>query len=114
MEKEYKHTVSKLDKYITERMIMFRKDNSISVSKLADILNVSDSFIRNIESYNNHYNLYHLFLIISYFSDKISLTSFFPSKESFQKVHGFENCSDFEELKQKMIEELREKKEREK
>lgn len=112
MKKIYKHKVTKLDKYIIQKMIMFRKDNNISVTCLAEILNVSDSFIKNVEAYNNRYNLYHLFLISSHFSEKISLSNFFPSQETFNQVHGFEKYSSFEELKSEIIIELREKKEK--
>lgn len=106
MKKNFHHNVTKLDKYITQKVIMLRRDKNINVSKIAEILNVTDSFIKNIESYNNKYNLYHLFLIIEYFKGEISLSDFFPKEDNYKKVKGFETYSEFSKLIEDLKEEL--------
>lgn len=85
-----------LDRYITERVIQLRKEKKVKISKLAEILNTEESFIRKIEAYANKYNIHHLFLLASYF--KVSISEFFPSKDNFKEIKYSEEYKSFEEI----------------
>lgn len=85
-----------LDRYITERVIQLRKEKNIKVSKLAEVLDTEESFIRKIEAYANKYNIHHLFLLASYF--KVSINEFFPNENNFKITKYSKDYKSFEEI----------------
>lgn len=107
---ECNRNISLLDKYITQKMIMLRKQKNIFVGKLADILKIDNSFIYKVESYHNKYNLYHLFLINLEVNQNTDISYFFPEEKSYKKVNGFQNYSNFLEFLNEIKENILSKK----
>ena len=71
---------SAIELYIVQKVKEQRKKRKMSQRYLADCLNVSQSFIRNIENENDDtaYNIYHLNEIAKIFD--CSIRDFFPEK----------------------------------
>ncbi len=55
--------ISDLDKKISENITKIKNQLGLTTSDLATALDVDDSFIRNIESFNKKYNVKHLFIL---------------------------------------------------
>lgn len=71
---------SAIEWYIVQKVKELRKNRKMSQRYLADCLNVSQSFIRNIENKNDDtaYNIDHLNEIAKIFN--CSIRDFFPEK----------------------------------
>ena len=68
-----------IEQYVIDAISNLRTEKKLSQKELGDILNVSASFIGNVESLINpaKYNLKHIALLSSYF--KLSPRSFIPA-----------------------------------
>lgn len=72
--------MTQIEQYIIERVKKMREDRNMSQAELADLMNVSHSFVGQIESssYRTKYNLNHLNTLASIF--KCPFDDFFPDK----------------------------------
>ncbi len=86
-----KSKISLLDKYIINRINKLRKHYGITAEEIATSIFSTVGFIRQVESYNKHYNhthLFYIFLLIKEKEQKFELQNFFPN-ENYHDLEGF-------------------------
>ena len=68
-----------IEQYVIDKVLNLRLQKKLSQKELGDILNVSSSFIGNVESLNNpaKYNLKHIAMLSTYF--KLTPKFFIPT-----------------------------------
>ena len=72
--------MTQIEQYIIERVKKMREERDMSQAELADLMNVSHSFVGQIESsnYRTKYNLNHINTLASIF--ECPFADFFPDK----------------------------------
>ena len=60
-------TINELDLRITKKVKKLRKKYSLTTVELSSHLNVSNAFVRNVESGYKKYNIKHLYLLYCFF-----------------------------------------------
>ncbi|MDE8259746.1 hypothetical protein PT153_03390 [Erysipelothrix rhusiopathiae] len=95
-------------KVITDLVSKEMRDHGLRYKDIAQILNVSESFINQVHQANStkHYNAEHLFVIA--ISLNISIQKLFPTKESIKILPYWKDVSDSvqENSFNKMIDDL--------
>lgn len=78
--------MTQIEQYVIERTKKMREERGISQAELADLMNVSHSFIGQVESskYRTKYNLNHINQLASIL--KCSFAEFFPEKPFPEKI----------------------------
>lgn len=88
-------SLSLFDKYIIQNTIRLRKKYMVSVDDIAEEISSNISFIRQVESYLKHYNLYHLYKISKLFKRKdptFNIEQLFPNNNYYKNL-GFSKAN---------------------
>lgn len=87
-------------RYNAQAVQFFLKEKKYTYSDIANVLQVSEQFIKNIHSFNSdkHYNNLHLWKISLFLG--IDISNFYPTNyELYKKIVPYGNIKEFKKMR---------------